>query len=61
MLFTIGYRTFSASINVNSLTDTPGRESGCLSQELGFHPQLPDLTLKLAQARFDRVKGGYPF
>jgi hypothetical protein len=34
-----------------SLTDTPGREGSCLSQELGFHPQLPDLTLKLAQAR----------
>jgi hypothetical protein len=34
-----------------SLTDIPGREGSCLSQELGFHPQLPDLTLKLAQAR----------
>jgi hypothetical protein len=52
MLFTIGYRAFSASMNVNFHSPIfLGEKAAAFPQELGFHPQLPDLTLKLAQAR----------
>jgi hypothetical protein len=51
MLFTIGYRAFSASMNVNSHSPILLGEKATAFPRNWFHLQLPDLTLKLAQAR----------